>query len=457
MVDLSRLREIMKGTGGNSVAPRPELTDEPLAGAGQRASGDLCAELGGVSVETSTGACVVIEREYDADRFHGRIRVSDCRVDPAVHASALNLLIRSSTDQPVPSAGGPVVFLDLETTGLTGGAGMCAFLVGCAMFEDGCFRTRQVFLPAFSAERALLSLAAEWLGRASMIVTYNGKSFDVPVMETRWLFHRMPVALEGKRHLDMLHPARSLWKARAPDVDEEWGRRNERASCRLTALERSLLGLSRVGDVPGFEIPSRYFSYVRSGDPSPLAPVVEHNRLDLISLAAVTARALRLVSDGPDQAEDARECLALGRIYDRGGLTSQAIDCYVRAAEMASHARGTGAWDRDDGSIESEALCRFARWARRERRFGEAAAAWRRVLKLPARPMNFEREAIEALAIHHEHRERDLPLAHTFASRALDAQAGPRGRDSVRHRLTRLERKLGAVHEKSGAAAAFFK
>ena len=112
------------------------------------------------------------------------------------------------------------MFIDLETTGLSGGAGTVAFLVGCGYFDLGAFQVRQFLLTSHAGERALLAAVAEFFDEADLIVTYNGKTFDVPVMETRWLFHRMEMpsigAPGGVPHFDMLHPARRLWKRSAP-------------------------------------------------------------------------------------------------------------------------------------------------------------------------------------------------------------------------------------------------
>ena len=117
----------------------------------------------------------------------------------------------------MPGAGGGAsarrtIFIDLETTGLSGGAGTVAFLVGCGFYDLGAFQVRQFLLTSYSAERALLTAVAEFFDDADLIVSYNGKTFDVPVMETRWLFHRMEMPLDGVPHFDTLHTARRLWK-----------------------------------------------------------------------------------------------------------------------------------------------------------------------------------------------------------------------------------------------------
>ena len=220
-------------------------------------------------------------------------------------------------------------------------------------------------------------------------------------------------------HVDMLHPARRLWRS----GDD---------GCRLTALEQALCGYVREGDVPGFEIPARYFHYVRSGDARPLAAVLEHNRLDLISLACVMARAAFLLDEGPAGTRGAREALGLGRLYERGGLLHEARACFMRAWELDQGEAGTAA----------EALRAYATVSRRLRCHADAAAAWRRILELPSCAEAVLREAAEALAVHHEHRVRDLAAARTLTLRSLTCQGTIARRLSLQHRLARLERKI---------------
>jgi uncharacterized protein len=489
----SRLRAIVKAP---SKTVR-ELTYEPDIG-GYEAVMDLSrvgAILGGRPVETSFGQCLVIDRRYEADRFHGAIRIGECEVedfaslailDPSLpwgltpfprgrgqtpdaasrtSASAVQICdefripnsdrgqtpggeLRASAVHIDDSAQCPdaplrtrrTIFIDLETTGLSGGAGTVAFLVGCGYFDLGAFQVRQFLLTSFAAERALLAAVADFFDGADLIVTYNGKTFDVPVMETRWLFHRLQMPLDDVPHFDMLHPARRLWRTRGGPAGDVEG-------CRLTTLERALFNVHRVGDVPGLEIPGRFFRFVRSGDPRPLEPVLEHNRLDLVSLAAVMARAVQLARDGQGACCNDAEALALGRVYERAGTDDRlpgragalerAEACYARAAESRT------------AEVKGEALYRLALRHRRERRFEEAAAIWRQVIEL-TEPRGVRRMtglaelrqfAAEALAIHHEHRDRDLESAREIAIFALEEAAGRRAED-VRHRLARIDRKI---------------
>ncbi len=428
----SRLRSIVRppgaGTAARPAVPR-ELTYEPDNGRRYEAVLDLdgvASALGGVLLTTRFGGCLAIDRRYESDRWHGDVQVGDCEIEDV---STLSLLEPSFQSAGRANGSAPrAVFLDLETTGLSGGAGTVAFLVGCGYFDGGAFQVRQFLLTSYSAERALLCAAAELLADADLIVTYNGKTFDLPVMETRWAFHRMPAPFDDVPHFDMLHPARRLWKERVDD-----------GGCRLTTLERILLNMRRVGDVDGFEIPGRFFQFLRTSDARPLEPVLEHNRLDLVSLAAVTSRALRLASGGEEACRDAREALPVGRVLERAGELARAEACYRRAAGSPCV------------STRAEAFYRLGIRARRDRRFVEAAGWWRELLGVTDPPARTEgttelrQFALEALAIHHEHRDGDLHAARELALFAIgSAQQTSRVADGMRHRLARLDRKLAS-------------
>jgi len=349
-----------------------------------------------------------------------------------------------------PPARTPFLFVDLETTGLSGGAGTQAFLVGCGWFEaDGGFMTRQFVLTRYTDERAMLETVSGELARAGALVSFNGKSFDAPLLETRFLFHRLPWICGRLPHVDVLHPARRFWKPRgsSPEglrymsgegsVAQPFrAARPDGSTCSLASLERQIVGARRAGDVDGFEIPGRYFQFVRSGDGQPLKAVLEHNRLDLLTLASLTAQLLHLTRTGPAGARDTREVLALGHVYARAGLEERARAAYRHAIDRCRSSRG--AYD----PIRIHALRMLALAWRRARRYDEAASCWGELLHIRGCPPLVEREATEALAIHHEHRRRDLSSAKAFALRSLESGAQPAWRDAVQHRLARLERKM---------------
>lgn len=428
----SKLRAIVRQPVPNRPAeaesgPR-ELTYEPDLGVGGSPdAGATAARLGGTVAGDDAGRFVSVDRTWDGTDWHGSHRVSTFVLDDTAPLGLLDPRLDGHdglTRRPV--------FFDIETTGLSGGAGTIAFLAGCGWFEDDGFRVRQFFLTGPAGEPAMLEALGEIFRGASMLVTYNGRTFDVPTMDLRWAFHRRESGADGVPHFDMLPPARRFW-----------GRAAESLSCSLTALERSQLGFHRIGDVPGFEIPVRYFQYLRSGDAATVEAVLEHNRLDLISLAAVSARALRLAADGPEACREPGEQVALGRLYERAGHLERAALAYEHAA------RGR------DRHARSHALARLATLWRREERYDEAAAAWQSILDdVPAgRPRTpLERRAAEALAIHHEHRARDPETARRYAER-LGGLTG-RGAAGVRHRLDRLDRKIVAARNTTGGRKA---
>ena len=362
-----RIRDVIrppgpKGPSGRRAGSDPDLTrrvpthpaSTPVSGC---ADGDFQAVLGGEWRQQNGASCFVVETRRAPASSYGREAVGTLASRLADAATAAPLVARV----PAPL---PFVFFDLETTGLGGGAGTYAFLVGCGWFDDdGGFVTRQYLLVRIADERSLLALVAGELARAGALVSFNGKSFDVPMLETRYLYHRLEPAAAHLPHLDMLHVARRFWRggtAGGPDTAAG------ESSCSLSALERQPLGTRRQGDVPGFEIPARYFHFVRTGDARPLQVVFEHNRLDLLSLAALTARALHLVRIGPEQAADPREALALGSIYARAGLDALGRQAYQRAIDLSSRDAGWPA-SSSAAAVHVEALRSLALMLRRSR------------------------------------------------------------------------------------------
>lgn len=438
--NLSRLRDIARATMP-VAASRRELTYEPVDADGLPLDTRLPAiDLPGARLhQTEHGACLVIEHLFDPDRSHGCVHVRECGavcLDDTLDLLAGRALrpgagVAGTGTAGIGTAGigttlpSRLVYFDLETTGLSGGAGTLAFLAGVGEWTRDGFRTTQYLLPSYASERAMLHALNAYLGDTAVLVTYNGRTFDVPVMEVRGELHRVPQTVCTMPHLDMLHAARRLWRG-----SDEGDR-----SCRLVHLEESVLGVGRAGDVAGFEIPRRYFEFVRGGSAEPLEPVLLHNRLDLLSLAALTQHAQRLVRDGREMAPAGAVAFGLGALYERGGWQEAAVRCYRAASEDA--------WQpRDVRRASARAL---ARLLRRQRRYPDAAAAWQLVLQMGGRPQML-REAREALAIHHEHRAGQLDEARRHAVAGVEDAIGRADRERFGRRLARLERKLARTN-----------
>lgn len=330
-----------------------------------------------------------------------------------------------------------LVYLDTETTGLAGGTGTVAFLIGVGKAEKSGFVVRQFFLRDYPEEKAALRALAELLADAEGLVTFNGKTFDVPLLETRFTLSRMKSPFSRLLHLDVLHPARQMWKLRLE-------------SCALTDLERAVLGIAREGDVDGSEIPALYFDYLRNGDSGSLAPVFVHNALDILTLAALAAELARVIEgahQGQQTVESSLDLYSLSRIFRRTGYGE-------KSQSVCEQALTSGLPEQ----VETRALWDLALEHKRQRRHERAVEIWREITRRePASSRRlastggsgppFAVFAYEELAIHYEHRVRDPKQALDFTEQALDSLRPASLPSSLlrrfNHRRERLMRKSG--------------
>ncbi len=313
-----------------------------------------------------------------------------------------------------------ILFLDTETTGLAGGTGTHAFLVGVGYFQTGSLVLRQYFMRSPAEEIALLEELRELMDGFRLLVTFNGKSFDWPLIDTRFVLHGYRLQFEFD-HLDLLHPARRIWKHRL-------------ASCSLTSLEQGVFDIRREGDVPGYLIPHLYFDYLRDGDASRLAPVFHHNREDIVTLA----RLLELLL----QAEESPEAL-LRHDEDRVGLglallAAGDIDRGYQTLSSAV-AGGTLPW-----SVRRRAETELWRLMKRGRRAHEGLEMLEAMCQESARINPVDLFPFVELAKFYEHNARDYSSAEAVIERALrlvEFQPGIAGRDDLLHRLRRIRHK----------------
>jgi len=329
------------------------------------------------------------EEWHRLDYRHGNVFLGERRV-PGDEA-----LLRLAPGLTAADLAG-AAFIDVETTGLVGGTGTYVFLIGVATFENDSLRLRQLFLSDLGRERAMLAELASLLHGCRCLVTFNGKRFDVPLLETRFILSRLAPTLGRLPHVDLLYPARRLYRRRLP-------------SCSLASLESAVLGFERGVETPGWAIPQLYFDYVRSGRVEPLAPVFRHNKLDLLSLVALLGHLGRLVgSEAPRCSED---CLAIAVWDDAEGRLEEAARLY-EAAIIGARRNGLG-----------EIQERLARLYRRLGRWEEAVRLWRELARdtNPVRRM----DALIELAKFAEHRNRDYHAAEDFTREALAIAASP--------------------------------
>ncbi len=361
--------------------------------------------------ETAQGPILVARRRYP---LHHRQGVVPLGAALEVSPEILRLLSRSREESPSPDR---LLYLDTETTGLAGGTGTYPFLVGAGFFEEGSFVVQQYFMRDLDEEPALLSAFHALLPRFEGVVTYNGRAFDLVLLETRFVLARR--LWPGVRwHLDLLPTARRLWSSCLSD-------------CRLVTVEMHALGLMREADLPGSLIPALYFEYLRRRTPTALPKIFAHNRQDLLSLVALAGWVGRALSDPERVLLSAEEYAGLGRLWEPwSGERSR--QCY-----RAALARGLPAVERE------RLLLRLADLAKGERQWGEACALWKTAI---AGTSGFHSCPWEELAKYHEHRSRDLLQACRIVTEALSraraAQARPETLERLTHRLARLTRRL---------------
>ncbi len=381
---------------------------------------------GGRLEESPGGAVFVVDRVYPLSHRHGEDALHDLLAYAPAPLAALG------EDRRLEGLNfRDLVFLDTETTGLAG-AGALAFMVGVAYFDrqpsgDGAteaFVVRQFFLRDHGDEVAMLLQLDDLIERKAGLITFNGRAFDLPLLDTRYLMNRMRGHVLDVPHLDLLPPSRRLYRARV-------------GSCALGSLERSLLGLHRTEeDVPGWLIPALYLDYLRTRDARPLTRVFYHNQMDMLSMVTLATRIARQVS-APGTGDHALDRLSLARWQADRGMTAEAENGLLAAlaADLPYE-------------VYQVALSRLAQLYRQGGRREDAVRVWRQMAATSYDSV----EAHVELAKHFEWHAADLREAMRWTEAALallDRQryTAPTGqsRAEVAHRYERLRRKLNAT------------
>jgi uncharacterized protein YprB with RNaseH-like and TPR domain len=320
------------------------------------------------------------------------------------------------------------LFLDTETTGITGGTGTYPFMVGLAWWDAGGLEVEQLFMRDYSDEHSLLGALAERIAERSVLVTFNGKSFDWPLLETRYRMTRSIRVPKLGAHLDFLHPARNLWRLRI-------------GSTRLAELELKVLGWNRGTDMNSWLIPQLYFDYLRGGPPEPLLPIFHHNQMDLRGLAALAARIVSLLTNPESHEGDGLELYGLSRICERRGEAARARKHYAQSIAF-------------ELPVETDRAARssLARLAKRDGDFALALKLWESMLGDSREGL----DAYEQLAIYYEHRAREPHRAAALAKKALldlhhANRLGTIAASTYRQRRDRFEQRLARLEGKASS------
>ena len=306
------------------------------------------------------------------------------------------------------------VFLDTETTGLAGGAGTYIFLVGAGYFEGDQFCVRQYFMRDYNEERALLSAVNELLSNFEAIVSYNGKTFDIPLIQSRFIMSGMKMSLKDPYHFDLLYPARRLWKKRLE-------------SCSLSTVERDILGVIRENDVPGYLVPEIYFRYLKTKDARALKQVFEHNLQDILSLVALVSRMCCLVEDPFNNTKYGMDIFSIGKMFDEEKRYEQCTHYYTEALKHNL---------REEETLEILRLASFA--YKRQGEWEEAEKIWKKTIE---RSPEFIYYPYEELAKYYEHHLKDYQKAETIIEESLNIVENIFLREKLQYRLNRIKGK----------------
>jgi uncharacterized protein YprB with RNaseH-like and TPR domain len=401
--------------GAATVGITPEPVVEPLFPQDGSPMDSATPEdwLPGEEIANSGGVHFQTTRFWARHRRHGSMDISELSELPH------DLLDAVSEGTVPPSPPQRWVYLDTETTGLAGGSGTYAFLIGIGYVTAEGFHLKQYFLRNPGEEASALEALKQDLEEFDVLVTYNGKAYDQPLLETRYRMTRQRPPFDRLAHMDLLYGSRRLWKLRLE-------------SCRLVELESQILGVEREGDVPGELIPYLYFDYLRKQEIFRLVPVFHHNAIDILTLACLTAIVPYAFRD-PSEArlKHGAEMVGIARWMRKADRLEEAV-AWMRAA--------LGRKMKDD-------LLFRTMWdiAQLERKLGREQGALSMYTELASCRNPHRVEALEELAKHYEHKERNPVVALAFTEQALKLCPSP----ELQHRAARLERKLASRTRRS--------
>ncbi len=342
--------------------------------------------INGKTKETPFGSYFYYEKDFPFEYSQGIIQISSFLKRSS---ATLSFVGKNSGFDDVDLR--KVLFIDTETTGLSGGLGTCAFLIGVGYFVEDSFRLAQYFFNDLNEEYALLHDFNQLIEQHQLIVSYNGKCFDIPLLITRNVYHRLDTPLTRILHLDLLHTVRRMYKHRLSD-------------CSLGTAEEIILKVSRNGDIPGYMIPQIYFHYLKDRDARPLRPVFYHNQQDILSLAALLTKIMLVFENPLVESESSYDLLSVGKTYEGMVQLERSIELYNKVLANKSIQNN-----------RLELLFRTAFNYKKLKKWSQAVKIWNECLSTEAyHPIPY----IE-LAKHYEHREKNFPKAKDIVEKAL--------------------------------------
>jgi len=370
--------------------------------------------LNGTFCTNDDGTCFIIENRYPLTYLYGGYPLSEAmKID-------MDLLKRVCPDLRQGTGVSDFMFLDTETTGLSGGTGTVAFLIGVGFFEKNAFVLRQYFMRDYDEEPSMLRALNELLSKYRGLVTFNGKAFDWNLLQTRYTFNRIRPGLKTPLHIDLLFPSRSIWKLKLE-------------SCRLSSLEENILGEYRVDDIPGALIPSVYFKYLENRDATDIKRVIKHNETDILSMVSLLVRICRMLENPFDETDREQELLGIGRIFEKSGEYDNMVECFETCMKSGCV------------PVKEKASRRLSDIYKKSRDYEKAVRHWEKMLDGGG---CFDLFPLIELAKYYEHREKNVGKALETVEKAVIMSSKIGVGNSIHHRelikrLERLKRKAG--------------
>lgn len=364
------------------------------------------------------GSCYVIENRYPLSHLHG-----GCKLGDAINVGSDIIAALGGVDcEGLRSE--RLLYLDTETTGLSGGAGTVAFLVGVGFFEEDTYIVRQYFMRDYNEEAAMLTELQQLFSRYQGFVTFNGKSFDINLLQSRFISNRLRPSFRDMPDVDLLYPSRRVWRLKLD-------------SCRLSSLEENVLGEHRHDDIPGVLIPSVYFKYLDDRDATDIKRVIRHNELDILSMVSLLARLSSMLQSPLSQTDGGYELLGLGRIFEANGKTDCMLECLEACAGSEHY------------TIRSQAIKRLTGVYKRNGSYDRALEHWK---TMELENSGFELFHLVEMAKYYEHKVKDIEFALVLVKKAvqncLDAGlSGSKQYDELRKRMERLKKKSQALKQ----------
>ena len=365
-----------------------------------------------------------LEISYALDVRYGRIKL-----DAGLEISGEVLSCLSQDDAFKDLDLSTALFIDLETTGLSGGTGVIPFNVGMGYYRDDKFIVGQYFLGEMAEEERMIQELAEFFKEMDFqsVVTYNGKSFDIPLLETRFILHRQPFLLSELPHLDFLFPARRLWS-------------HKYESCRLFHLALKVVQTGRTEDIPSAEIPWRYFQYLQTGNYDLIEPILYHNQEDILSLLGLVVIGAHIFSEDPELCmADAMDFYGAGKVMANAGNVEKSVQFFEKALS-----------GKLTEEVTLETKKRLSAHFKRNQDWDKAVPVWQEMTSAevvtPAQLFSFRE-----LAMHFEHRLKNYKEAKQIAEEGFVLSTGVSSyyENDFSYRMERLRRKIKQQEGKS--------